>query len=312
VDASIVIPTYNRLDHLKSTLESLKALDFPRGLFEVVVVNDGSGDGTGSFLSKAQFDFQVRVLRHERNRGRAAARNTGVRQARGRIVVFLDDDMEVAPGFLEAHLCKQGEGAKRVVIGNVSSSPKVTQTALIRYLDTRGVHKLKLGQSVPFRYFTTGNVSVERDLLLDVGLFDERFHEWGGEDLELGYRLSKAGADFAYVSEARSYQTDYREIPEFWAIIETYGECSLPIIVEKHPELKPLFKIHLLEPVFVISEPFVLSIKKVLFRLALWKPWRAIIAFLISVFNRLFVPAILFDYLILFYCLRGFKKFWQK
>ena len=109
MDASIVIPTYNKLAHLKATLESMEALDHARESFEIVVVDDGSDDGTAPFLSGARFNFGLRVLRHEKNRGRAAARNSGIRQARGRVVVFLDDDMDVTPGLLTAHLKKQAE-----------------------------------------------------------------------------------------------------------------------------------------------------------------------------------------------------------
>jgi len=311
VDASIVIPTYNKQDQLRTTLESLEALDYPRDSFEVVVVDDGSQDGTGSFLSGAHFSFQLHVVRHQRNRGRAAARNTGIRQARGGVVVFLDDDMEVAPGLLEAHLRKQREGHRLVVLGNVRSSPKIPRTALVRYLDSRGVHKLKPGQPVPFRYFATGNVSVERNLLMEVGLFDERFREFGGEDLELGYRLDKAGAKFAYAPEARSYRTDYRGVHELCEIMVTYGEYSLPIVVETHPELRKVVKAHLLEPLAIFSEPFFLTIKKTLFRLALWRPWGMLIASLARAFNRLFVPAILFDYLILFHYAKGLRRSWK-
>jgi len=312
MNASIVIPTYNKLSQLKTTLHSLEAMDYPRERCEVVVVDDGSEDETASFLSGVGLDFQLRVFRHQSNQGRAAARNTGVRQARGRVVVFLDDDMEVVPEFLRAHLKEHWEGGKRVVLGNVRSSPKAPQTALVRYLDTRGAHKLKPGQPVPFRYFATGNVSVERRLLMEVGLFDERFRKFGGEDLELGYRLNKAGAGFAYVPQARSYRTDYRDIPELCEAMVTYGECSLPIILQKHPELKRLVKAHLLEPAAFFSEPFSMTVKKALFRLVLCGPLGAFAVLLARFCNPLYVPAILFDYLIVFHYLKGLGRSWRR
>jgi len=188
VDVSIVIPTYNKLPYLRATLRSLRSLDYPQNSFEVVVVDDGSQDGTANYLSAGRFDFRFQTVSHETNQGRSAARNSGLRLAKGRVVVFLDDDMSVVPDFLHAHLHEHGQASKRVVLGNVRSTPEVTRTALVQYLDSRGVHKLKKGQQVPFRYFATGNVSAERDLLLEGGLFDERFKEYGGEELELGYR----------------------------------------------------------------------------------------------------------------------------
>ncbi len=312
MDASIVIPTYNKLSQLKATLGSLEALDYPRESFEVVVVDDGSEDETASFLSAANLDLELRVLCHQSNQGRAAARNTGVRQARGRVVVFLDDDMEAAPELLMAHMRGHSEGHKMVVLGNVRRAPGVRSTALVRYLDSRGVHKLKPGRPIPFRYFITNNVSVERDFLIEVNLFDERFRKFGGEDLELGYRLDKAGARFVYASRACTHRMDYRDVPELCRVMVTYGECSLPIILHKHPELKRLVKAHLLEPVALFSEPFSMTAKKALFRLALCGPLGAFVVLLVRFFNPLYVPAILFDYLIVFHYLKGLRRSWRK
>ena len=290
----------------------MESLDYARESFEVVVVDDGSDDGTAHFLSGARFHFSLRVVYHEKNRGRAAARNSGIRQARGRVVVFLDDDMEVTPGLLTAHLRKQAEGHKLVVLGNICRSLKVAGTALVRYLDSRGVYKLKPGQPVPFRYFRSNNVSVERDFLLVVGLFDEGFRQYGGEDLELGYRLSLAGAKFVYAPQAQSHRRDYRDVHELCDAMVTYGEYSLPVIMEKHPQLRELFKIHLLEPMAIFSEPISLSIKKFLVRPALWRPWGRVAASLARTFNRLFVPAILFDYLIFFHYTDGLRRFQEE
>jgi len=271
VDASIVIPTYNKLSYLRVTLKSLRSLDFPQNSFEVVVVDDGSQDGTGDYLSAGHFVFRFQSVSHETNRGRSAARNTGLRLAKGRVVVFLDDDMSVVPEFLRVHIHEHGQASNRVVLGNVRSTPEVARTALVRYLDSRGVHKLKKGQQVPFRYFATGNVSAKRDLLLKGGLFDEQFKEFGGEDLELGCRLHKIGAEFAYAPRARSYRSDYADISHLCRRMMTYGSQSLPILIRKHPELKALVKANLLEPITLCGEPLQLSIKKILHQLALWK-----------------------------------------
>jgi hypothetical protein len=216
--------------------------------------------------------------------------------------------MEVVPEFLTAHLQAQKEDHGLVILGNVRSSPEVTRTALVRYLDSRGVHKLKPGQSVPFRYFATGNVSLERGLLMEAGLFDERFREFGGEDLELGYRLSETGARFVYESRALSLRRDYRDIRELCEAMEIYGQRSLPILLERHPELERLLKIHLLKPVAISSEPLPLTARKLFLRLSLWRHWGRLVAALARLCNRLFLPSLLFDFLILFNYLNGFRR----
>src|SRR5437868_8294692 len=100
-EISVVIPTFNRLEVL---VEVLQALEFQQGApsFEVVVVDDGSSDGTGGWLRSRTFNLPLRVLSQE-NRGPAAARNTGVAVAQGQWVAFLGDDTVPSPGWLAAH-----------------------------------------------------------------------------------------------------------------------------------------------------------------------------------------------------------------
>src|SRR5689334_5698711 len=121
IHVSFVIPTYNRAAVL---VECLQALDRQResGIpFDVIVVDDGSSDGTAAALASLQPTLGVAVqgLRQE-NQGPAVARNRGVAQARGELIVFLGDDIIVEPGYL-AHLCAAYEacpGALRGVLGH--------------------------------------------------------------------------------------------------------------------------------------------------------------------------------------------------
>jgi glycosyltransferase involved in cell wall biosynthesis len=309
LDASIIIPTYNKLSYLRNALASLESLTDPPDSYEVLVVNDGSTDATSSYLNGTHFNFQLRVVEHDSRQGRAKARNTGIAAAKGKVIVFLDDDMRVVPQFLTAHFHRHVAGAEWVVLGNVQHAQEIRPTALVRYLDTRGVHKLRTGQAIPFRYFRTGNASVPRDLLFRAGLFDERFQHWGGEDLELGYRLERAGAEFHYSPEALSYQYDYKDIEKLCAFTKIYGEYSLPLIINKHRQLRKLFRIDLLDPLNLRSRTLWSILRILLFRSVLWKPCGELIKKMTKVCNRWFVPPIVFDYLILYNYLQGFKKY---
>lgn len=308
MDISIIIPSYNKLSYLKTTLRALESLDFPKDSFEVVAVDDGSQEDDYSTIRPEQYNYQLRIIHHSSNRGRAAARNSGVRESQGWILAFLDDDMCVVPEFLKAHLRHHESRSGRVVIGNMQRSPEVPSTALVRYLDSRGVHKLKPGEPVPFRYFATGNVSLERELFSKVGLFDERFREFGGEDLELGYRLHKAGAEFCYETKAQSFRTDYRDILGLCRDMEVYGRWSLSLILETHPELGKMMKVHLIEPIRLRSEPLMITVEKISFHLAMWDLCGFTITLLARSLNRYFVPNILFDYLIMFYYAKGLHQ----
>jgi glycosyltransferase involved in cell wall biosynthesis len=308
VDASIIIPAYNRRRRLEGTLGALESLDYPREAFEVILVDDGSEDDTGRFFQRQEYPFRFHCLRHAVNRGRSAARNSGVRKARGRVVVFLDDDMRAVPDLLREHLRHHRDDSRTVVLGNVHRAPEVAPTALIRYLDSRGVHKLGAGDPIPFRYFSAGNVSLDREFFIRGGLFDERFRSFGGEDLELGYRLSQRGARFIFSPGALTHRIDYRNIPETCRAMEIFGRDSLPLLLRIHPGLEEMFKLHRIGASGPrrAEEPFLLRPRPL--RALFWAPWGGVARAAARALNRLWAPAVLFDYLILFHIIKGYRQ----
>lgn len=99
---SVIIPTHNRAKMLRRAIESVLTQTW-RGEFEVIVVSDGSRDNTEDVVTSFR-DQRIRFLRHETSRGPSAARNTGLRAARGKYIAFLDDDDEWTPNKLEVQL----------------------------------------------------------------------------------------------------------------------------------------------------------------------------------------------------------------
>ena len=98
---SVVIPVFNRAHTLRRAIDSVRMQDV--AAWELIVVDDGSTDPSVS-LVQSYGDPRIRLLRHETNRGAAAARNTGVQAARGRYIAFLDSDDEWLPGKLRTQL----------------------------------------------------------------------------------------------------------------------------------------------------------------------------------------------------------------
>ncbi|HET9888018.1 MAG TPA: glycosyltransferase family 2 protein, partial [bacterium] len=197
---SVVIPTYGRRDFLERALRSLAKQENPPA-FEVIVVEDGADAGMAEFVVSLTPPFAHRIVVHPKSRGRAATRNSGIALAQGNVVVFLDGDMEVVPGFLAAHAAAHAPGAaadRIVALGNIVTAAEIPRTSFVRYIDTRGVHKVRPGEAIPSRYFMTGNSSVAAALLRQAGGFDEDFHEYGGEDTEMGYRLAAHGGEFVF------------------------------------------------------------------------------------------------------------------
>jgi glycosyltransferase involved in cell wall biosynthesis len=194
---SVVVPTYKRQTLLHKTLEGLAKQTLTPDAFEVLVVNDGSPDNTQSYLDGriGTLPYTLRPI-HLSNGGPGRARNTGIREAKGKVIVFLDDDIEPSPECLEVHF-KLHQGLEPlVVIGPQRRDTKLGQT---EPLWIRWEHQMLEKQYAQFasgawteagpNHFYTGNASVRRDLLLAVGGFDEGFTRQ--EDVELAARLWK-------------------------------------------------------------------------------------------------------------------------
>jgi GT2 family glycosyltransferase len=202
---AVVIPTFNRRAALARVLEELGRQSLAPTLFEVVVVDDGSTDGTADWLHGRTFPYALRVVAGEHG-GPSRARNLGIEAARAPRVLFLDDDVLPVRDNLAEHLAAaDANGPERtVVIGPLSPPPGVPRPPWLRWVDRtleRQYRALAAGEYAPSaRQFYTANASVPRALLTAVGGFDPTFLR--GEDVELAYRLARAGATFAFAPRA--------------------------------------------------------------------------------------------------------------
>jgi glycosyltransferase involved in cell wall biosynthesis/SAM-dependent methyltransferase len=204
---SVVIPTYQREQQLGRLLDSLEG----QSLFaasaadlEVLVVVDGSTDGTLRSLARRQADWRARGARLEvlaqENQGAAAARNRGVLAAGGDVVLFLDDDLVAAPDVLQQHLGFHDAwpALAHACLGHVDWSGDDSPLGRYlwrsdEYLDWKLVGE-RDPDDVGASAFWTGQLSLKRRFLLDHGVFDAAaFGKQAGEDLELGRRLEPAG-----------------------------------------------------------------------------------------------------------------------
>jgi glycosyltransferase involved in cell wall biosynthesis len=244
---SVVIPTHGRRELLARTLRSL---DRQRSAppFEVIIVDDGADPGLGEHVPGLGLAIRPLVVHHERERGRAATRNSGLARASGEVVVFLDGDMEVVPEFLAAHAAAHGV-PDEVVLGEIRTAPGIPRNGWVEYVDSRGVAKVAPGGEIPPRYFLTGNCSVAAPLLARAGGFDEDFDEYGGEDTEMGYRLAAHGGRFRRAPGAVSYHLDLASPSATALRLRRYGERMLPLLVRKAPRAREELHLDLAEPI---------------------------------------------------------------
>jgi GT2 family glycosyltransferase len=235
---SVIIPTYQRRASLQRVLQALSRQTLPPEDYEVIVSIDGSQDGSQEMVSRFPAPYRLYSIWRP-NRGRSAACNDGIREARGHLLVLLDDDMEPIPRFLAAHLEAHPEGSQLGVVGAVPITPEQPSTPLVEYIGLRFNHHLRnLAQpcfQFKLRDFYSGNFSIQRDILLEVGPFDESFRIYGHEDFELYVRLSKAGVQLVYSSEALAYQ---HYVKSFAALSrDTIAEGRTAVLLaSKHPD----------------------------------------------------------------------------
>ena len=240
---SVVLPTYDAPQLLAAALRSLSTQTYPPARAEIIVVDDGSPGNPEAVLRQYDGPLPLKPILLPAHEGRARTRNTGIRAAQGELIIFLDDDMTVDADFLSAHARFHQTWPGEVAIGDIRFGPRVTPSALTRYMETRGAQGFGDGDRLPFKCFVTGNSSLRREWLAEVGMFDEHFNAYGGEDLELGYRLHGAGACFRVARAAGSLHHRARPLKQTSELMYAYGKLSLPLLVEKHPELAPLLRL---------------------------------------------------------------------
>ncbi len=202
---SVVIPTYNRKPILTKCLDALEHQQVPEELanggYEVIVVDDGSTDGTVAWLQSSADQYPHVRLFEQAHQGPAAARNLGVEQAQGDIIIFIDSDLVVTETFLAAHLEGLRQGKRKLKSDRLFTYGRVINTA---NFDAPTTEPFKV-TDYSAAYFATGNVAIARKWLLEAGLFDTGFQLYGWEDLELGVRLKKLNLTLIKCPDAVGY-----------------------------------------------------------------------------------------------------------
>lgn len=239
---SIVVPTYQRREVLVGTVRALARLETPWPV-ELIVVVDGSTDGSADAVRELSVPFPVTVLEHP-NRGLAATRNRGAAHARGEFIVFLDDDMTAHPRLLVAHDEVLRDGADATV-GHIPldpDSPRNLLTAGVeRWVRLRHERLSRTGGRLALGDLICGQMAVRADAFRAVGGFDEDFNRggsFGAEDTDFLVRLLGTGAVVRYAAGAIAWQR-YVVTPDQYLRQWTQAGYADAILTRKHPELAP-------------------------------------------------------------------------
>ncbi|MBN2014695.1 MAG: glycosyltransferase family 2 protein [Candidatus Altiarchaeota archaeon] len=189
---SVVVPAYNEEGTIREAIESLTAVDYPKDLYEIIVVNDGSTDRTAEIVSEYEKKHNIVFINNKENSGKARALNMGIGKAKGELVACLDADTTIKPDTIRKAIKHfNGDRIGAVIIRVSVKEPKnwLEKIIAVEYNMGLGFY-LKIYSFLNCLYLTPGQCSVyRRNMLLEIGGFDEKSIV---EDMEIAYRIQKA------------------------------------------------------------------------------------------------------------------------
>jgi GT2 family glycosyltransferase len=244
---SVVMPTFQRGPTLKRTLEALTATDYPSDLLELIVVNNGSTDSTADVVHR----FPILRSVTQNHSGVSKARNHGATLATGEVLLFLDDDIIVAPDTIRRHMTVRGkyESYPDCIVSGRPEFPTEIRAALESWplgrfrlwvedcaqatvVAAPGPNGRIFPDSVP-----TQNLSIGAAFFRQLGGFDERFPSIGGEDHDLCIRARKAGAIVVLDSDIPVIHNDQHASLISICRRQERGAVGAVCIARKHPDL---------------------------------------------------------------------------
>lgn len=232
-EISVVIATHNRRVLLERTLPTVVDQDLDPARYEVIVVLDGCTDGSAAFINSFKTECEVRLVEQHPNQGQAKAANAGAKAARGKYLLFLDDDLLCERSLLRAHLeVRESMDSKVLVYGAIPVSDECPETLAAEW--TRQAMCKWLARverdgavTLPDDASVDANSSISREIFLACGGFDESFLS-ARQNEELGLRLWHDGLHFVYAPAAVAHHVSIKSNYAF-AVTEgrAYGRAEV-------------------------------------------------------------------------------------
>ena len=227
---SVVVSTFNRLARLKILLEALENQTLSREKYELIIIDNGTSDGTQAFLERTE---GIRLIRREVSNGPAEAREAGWRAAKASFIAFTDDDCRPEPEWLEEALKAHAIAPQAIIQG--ATRPDPNEEHLLSQPLARTIRVDGLG---PF--FQTCNVFYPKQLLDSAGGFDSSISGRACEDVDLAMRALATGCGAVFARESVvNHAVEVRGTRD--AIREATRWAMLPALVSRHPQIRRVF-----------------------------------------------------------------------
>lgn len=240
---SIIIPSYNRSDELSELLASLIQLNFDRNLFEVIVSDDGSTDGTAELVMNynKNSDLDLIYLSQE-NRGPGAARNHAMARARGHFFIFIDSDVTVPADWLKniagvlSKTKADAFGGPDTYRDDFPPLLKAINYSMTSFITTGGLRGKK-GKKLAKFYPRSFNMGLSKNLYLKIGGFGSLRH---GQDIEYSHRIIKSGAQVVFIENAPVYHKRRTNLKRFYKQVFNWGIARINLYKINKAMLEPL------------------------------------------------------------------------
>ena len=240
ISIDIVISCYNVENTIEKCLINLLSQSYPKDKYHCYFVNDFSDDKTGVILDKYIGHQNITIIHHKQIKGLSATRNTGAKIGNADLVAFLDGDMTVESDWVESFLPYFDKNTIGVMGDNIAP-PEIILNPVEKYYfgEKRGARQFGDGAHISFQYMLYGNAIIKRSKLLEAGFFDENISKYGGEDTDFSAKIwNKYKGGFVFSEKSNSTHFHRRSIKEFCSSMKTYGECNLPILINRYPQYK--------------------------------------------------------------------------
>jgi len=227
---SVIIPVYNAEETIERCLTSILDLNYPKDMFEIVVINDGSVDRTLEILRK--FSGKVRIMSKKRG-GAASAQNVGIRNTNGEIILNVDSDTYVTKNYLNAVIEEFDEPQVGIVAGFMRTAPTRSFWGRITGYEAeeRGLKKIA---SKYVHHMTTSCTAYRRIMFDDIGYFDESL-KVGGYDTEFSKRAIKAGWKIVLVNSI--WYHEWKTSFSSYFKQQVRGGSAITRVFRKHPDV---------------------------------------------------------------------------
>jgi glycosyltransferase involved in cell wall biosynthesis len=288
---SLLLPVRNEAGRIEAVVRSLFTDLGGNPDWEICFADDVSDDGTYERLRDLAAIFPFRLLRPPQNLGRGAIRNLLAQEASAPILVFVDGDCRIMPGFFKA---REGLDPGAAWLGRVSYDT-APSSGFSRFLSFgSGVGKLDSHEAIPAAYFISQNFSLTKDAFERSGGFRTDLLGWGGEDVDLGYKLIALGLKLRYRVAAEVRHPSVTELESYFARLHHFGRVNLPVLIADNPEVGIRFKLRFGfgARAILFANPLVFAICRALITGARSLPW----------------PFCLYRYVIFNCYLRGFRQ----